>query len=89
MNTTKLNTSILIVEPNQENLTQLTSLIEPVGLNVIIAQTGEPALDMIEKSVPAIILLNSQLPGMDSFETCSRLKQHQNTHQKHAFNSRG
>ncbi len=78
MNTSKLNASILIVEPDQESLTQLTSLIEPVGLNVIIAQTGEQALDMIEKSVPAIILLNSQLPGMDGFETCSRLKQYQN-----------
>lgn len=79
MNTTELNASILIVEPNQESLTQLTSLIKPVGLNVIIAHTGEQALDMIEKLVPSIILLNSQLPGMDGFETCSRLKQHQAT----------
>jgi DNA-binding NtrC family response regulator len=79
MNTTKLNASILIVEPNQESLIQLISLIKPVGLNVIIAQTGEQALDMIEKSVPAIILLNCQLPGIDGFETCSRLKQHQAT----------
>lgn len=79
MNTTELNASILIVEPNQESLTQLTSLIEPVGLKVIIAHTGEQALDMIEKSIPSIILLNNQLPGMDGFETCSRLKQHQAT----------
>ena len=79
MNTTELNASILIVDPNQESLTQLTSLIEPVGLNVIIAQTGEQALNIIEKWVPSIILLNCQLPGMDCFETCSRLKQHQAT----------
>jgi len=79
MNTTELNASILIVEPNQESLTQLISLIEPIGSNLIIAQTGEQALDMIEKSIPEIILLSSQLPGMDSFETCSRLKQHQAT----------
>jgi len=79
MNTTELNASILIVEPNQESLTQLISLIKPIGLNVIIAQTGEQALDIIEKSVPEMILLNSQLPGIDGFETCSRLKQHQAT----------
>jgi len=56
MNTIELNASILIVEPDQDSLTQLTSLIEPVGLNMIIAQTGEQALDMIEEAVPAIIL---------------------------------
>ncbi|HDN26040.1 MAG TPA: sigma-54-dependent Fis family transcriptional regulator [Thioploca sp.] len=78
MNTSKLNASVLIIEPDQDSLTQLASLIEPVGLNVIIAHTGEQALDMIEKSVPSMILLNSQLPGMDGFEICSRLKQHQN-----------
>ncbi|HID98708.1 MAG TPA: response regulator [Thiotrichaceae bacterium] len=52
--------------------------MEPVGLNVIIANTGEQALNMIEKSLPSVILVNSQLPGRDGFETCSRLKQHQN-----------
>jgi DNA-binding NtrC family response regulator len=77
MNTTELNGSILIVEPNQESLTQLTQLIEPVGLNVTIVQSGEQALDVIEKWQPDIILLNSRLPGIDGFETCSRLKQHQ------------
>jgi DNA-binding NtrC family response regulator len=73
------NASILIVESDLMRLTQLTSLIEPAGWNVIIAHTGEQALDMIEKSGPSVILLDNQLPRMDGFETCSRLKQHQNT----------
>ncbi len=79
MNVAELNASILIVEPHQEILTQLIAVIEPVGLKIMIAQSGEQALDVIKELVPAIILLNSQLPGMDGFETCSRLKQHQNT----------
>ncbi|HEW98938.1 MAG: sigma-54-dependent Fis family transcriptional regulator [Candidatus Parabeggiatoa sp. nov. 3] len=79
MNTTKLNASILIIEPNQESLTQLTQVMEPVGLDITIVHSGEQALDVIEKWVPEIILLNSQLPGIDAFETCSRLKQHQAT----------
>jgi len=78
MNTSQLNASILIVEPEQDSLTQLTSLIEPFGWKVIIAHTGEQALALIEQSVPSMILLNSQLPGKDGFEICSRLKQHQN-----------
>jgi CheY-like chemotaxis protein len=57
MNTSQLNASILIVEPDQDSLTQLTSLIKPVGLNVIIVHTGEQALDMIEKSVPSKLLV--------------------------------
>jgi len=79
MNVAKSNaSSILIIEPNQDSLTQLIALIEPVGLKVMVAQTGEQALNVIEKLVPAIIFLNSQLPGIGSFETCYRLKQHQN-----------
>jgi len=76
MNTTELKASILIVESCQDRLTQLTQLIAPAGLDVMTVPSGEQALDMIEKRVPEIILLNSQLPGIDGFETCSRLKQH-------------
>ena len=77
MNTTELNASILIVEPSPKSLTQLTPLMEQVGLDVTIVQSGEQALNVIDKSVPEIILLNSRLPGIDGFETCSRMKQHQ------------
>jgi DNA-binding NtrC family response regulator len=79
MNITKLNASVLIVEPSQESLTPLTQLMESIGLGLTIVQSGEQALDVIEKWVPEMILLNSRLPGIDCFETCSRLKQHQAT----------
>jgi len=79
MNTSNTIPSILIVEPDQESLMQLTSLIEPVGWSMMIARTGEQALALIKKTIPSIILLNSQLPGKDGFEICFHLKQHHNT----------
>jgi len=50
-----------------------------VGLDVTLAQSGEQALQVIEKWVPDIIFLDIRLPGIDGFETCHRLKQHEIT----------
>lgn len=79
MNTRELNASILIVEESPESLHKLTKHLSNVGLDVNFVQSGENALDMIQKWVPEFILLNIRLPGIDGFETCRRLKQHEIT----------
>jgi DNA-binding NtrC family response regulator len=79
MNTIELNASILIVEETPESSHTFTKHLKNVGLDVTLAQSGEQALQVIEKWVPDIILLDIRLPGIDGFETCRRLKQHEIT----------
>jgi DNA-binding NtrC family response regulator len=77
MNT--LNASILIVEETPESLHTFTKHMKNAGLDVTVAQSGEQALQVIENWVPDLILLDIRLPGIDGFETCRRLKQHEIT----------
>ncbi|MFP4106852.1 MAG: sensor histidine kinase [Phycisphaerae bacterium] len=48
-------------------------LDEETGFAVDMAETGEQALEMIEQSVPDILLLDHKLPGMTGLEVLSTL----------------
>jgi DNA-binding NtrC family response regulator len=77
MNTKESKASILIIENTPESLCTLTQHLHKAGIEVTIALSGEQALELIKQAVPEIILLNTRLPGIDGFETCRCLKQHQ------------
>ncbi len=77
MNTIESNASILIIENTPKHLQTFTRHLKKAGIDVTIALSGEQALEVIEQCVPELILLNTQLPGMDGFETCRCLKQHE------------
>jgi len=44
--------------------------MEQQGYNVMTAQSGEFALDLICQSKPNLILLDIMLPGIDGWEIC-------------------
>jgi len=67
---------ILIVDDEPNIVVPLQFLMEQNGYDVIVAQSGEEALESIAKYEPDLILLDIMLPGMDGFEVCQivRLK---------------
>jgi diguanylate cyclase (GGDEF)-like protein len=65
---------ILIVDDNSENLGVLFNILDAMGYDVRIAQDGESAIAKIKRHPPELILLDVMMPGIDGFETCSRLK---------------
>lgn len=66
--------TVLIVDDVVENLHLLIDHLLSEGYQVRIAGNGDSALRRIRTSTPDIVLLDVNMPGMDGFETCLRLK---------------
>src|SRR5205823_4918308 len=71
--------TVLIVDDRQENLIALSALLEPLGHQVVTANSGEQALRTLLRSEPSVILLDVQMPGMDGFETATQIKERERT----------
>ncbi len=61
---------ILIVDDEPSIVVPIQFLMEQQGYNVIVAENGHDALDMIYKYNPDLVLLDIMLPGIDGYEVC-------------------
>ena len=52
----------------------LTQILEAEGYEIAFATSGEQAIKIATLFMPALILLDVMMPGIDGFETCRRLK---------------
>ncbi|MEQ9459476.1 MAG: response regulator transcription factor [Phycisphaeraceae bacterium] len=73
------DTSILIVEDEQDLLELLEYNLEREGFNVRTAATGEAGLKEARAQPPDLLILDLMLPGMDGLEVCRTLKSRDNT----------
>lgn len=83
MSTSQINSGfILIVDDNPTNLSVLAQILNSGGLSIRIATDGESALELLEEDseLPELIILDVQMPGIDGFETCIRLKTNPKTY---------
>ncbi|WP_341531186.1 hybrid sensor histidine kinase/response regulator [Nostoc sp. UHCC 0302] len=65
---------ILIVDDNPTNLSLLCEALNSEKFRFRVAVDGESAIAQAERNQPELILLDIQMPGIDGFETCRRLK---------------
>jgi signal transduction histidine kinase len=65
---------ILIVDDNSTNLSVLSQSLKQIGLKVRMAMDGTSAINIAQQQLPELILLDIEMPGIDGFETCARLK---------------
>lgn len=66
--------SVLIVDDTPANIQVLGSMLKQEGYSVSVATSGQQGIDIAQKIRPDIILLDVNMPGMDGFEACKRLK---------------
>jgi CheY-like chemotaxis protein len=67
--------NVLVVDDKRANLIALDSVLH-ADHNLIMAESGEEALAVLaERRDIDVILLDVQMPGLDGFETASRIKQ--------------
>ena len=72
-----MSRSVLIIEDNEQNRYLLTFLLEKNGYSVRAVADGVRGIEAARASVPALILLDIQLPTMDGYAVARALRQHE------------
>jgi len=71
--TTIEKNSVLVVDDEKSNLMILSSILSP-EYTVYMTKSGAVALEMADKYIPDIILLDVLMPDMSGYEVLSALK---------------
>ncbi|HPH31922.1 MAG TPA: response regulator [Chitinophagaceae bacterium] len=71
MSTTK---KILVVDDDPYILMSLEFLMKKNGFDVMVARNGTEALEIVEKQVPDIVLLDIMMPDVDGYAICKHIK---------------
>jgi two-component system cell cycle response regulator len=66
--------TVLVVDDMPENVTLLSRILKSAGYHTQVANHGAQAIDIARTTPPDMILLDINMPGIDGFETCDRLK---------------
>ncbi|WP_072013821.1 GGDEF domain-containing response regulator [Myxosarcina sp. GI1] len=65
---------ILVIDDVIDNLRLLSDMLRQQGYEVRCAKSGKAALKSISDKIPDLVLLDIQMPEMDGYEICQKLK---------------
>lgn len=66
---------LLLVDDKPANLVALKAVLEPLGVPMLLAGSGEEALRFLLTEDVSCILLDVQMPGLDGFETARLVRE--------------
>lgn len=66
---------ILVVDDNEGNRTLMRELLAPTRVKVDTAESGKECLQMVQKQLYHVILMDYMMPGMNGLETMEHMKQ--------------
>ena len=70
---------ILIVDDSNAQLYSLSKLIKSRGHDVLVAETGEAAIEKAKTEMPDLILMDVVMPGMSGFQATRQLSRDRQT----------
>lgn len=65
---------ILVVEDNEMNLDMLSRRLSRRGHNIIVAVDGAQGIELAQKEMPELILMDMSLPVLDGWQATRQLK---------------
>jgi CheY-like chemotaxis protein len=66
--------TVLLVDDDEDTLFTVNEIVQSCGCKTILASGGEHAIKILEENTPDLILLDIMMPGMDGFQTLSKIK---------------
>jgi two-component system response regulator ResD len=66
--------ALLLVDDDPTLLSVLSRRMAREGYEVVSAESGPRALQLLEQRWPALLIIDLMMPGMDGFELCARVK---------------
>jgi two-component system cell cycle response regulator len=71
---------VLVVDDILANVKLLEARLQAEYFEVLTANSGQQALDVLARERVDVVLLDVMMPGMDGFEACRRIKASHTTH---------
>jgi two-component system, cell cycle response regulator DivK len=71
--------TVLLIEDNEDNRIVYSTILQHYGYVVLEAQSGEEGLLIARERLPDVILMDIGLPGIDGWETTTRLRRDEAT----------
>jgi signal transduction histidine kinase len=65
--------AILMVDDHPPNLVALRAVLAPIGADLVVANSGEEALQRLEEREFALLLLDQRMPGLSGTETIAAI----------------
>ena len=69
-----MKTRILVIEDDPHIRLGLEEILKGEGFDVAVCARGDMALEAIDASHPALIVLDVMLPGLSGFEVCKQIR---------------
>lgn len=66
---------VLIVDDDPDTLFTISEIVEECNCKTILANNGIEALNVLQGTIPDLILLDIMMPGMDGFQTIKKIKE--------------
>jgi two-component system KDP operon response regulator KdpE len=73
-NMSRNKTRILVVDDERSYIRAVEINLEARGYQVLSAEDGQTAIDLVSSEAPDLVLLDLRMPGMDGFEVCRRIR---------------
>ncbi|MBK1689922.1 putative bifunctional diguanylate cyclase/phosphodiesterase [Rubrivivax gelatinosus] len=65
---------VLLVDDDEVGLLTTAIALRERGFAIVEATRGEEALAILQERKPDLVVLDAQMPGLDGFETCARIR---------------
>lgn len=69
--------TILVVEDFDDTRMMMKLWLARIGYRVIEAQTGQEAIDVAQRELPDLIIMDVMMPGMNGLDATQRIREYQ------------